>query len=616
MKGFLIISMKYKNYHYLLAQVFPLTLYFIFSLVGWGLLDSSTNIVASISVREGLLPYKDFHWIVTPLTIYTQSYFQKIFYFLSPRTISIIWKGISYSLLSLVSLIYLIKLTKRLNFQNKIPLSFIYLYPLIFMLIGPIHQNYTGYTTDALLLSCLGVLIITWPIDISNKLIRLYSWLGFFCLGLSFCSKQEIGLITIICGFIYLIVKRIVAKSDKIKDNIFLNTFIPAILLLLPTTLLFIFFYSKFSLNYLIQSIFIIPSQIKRSIFGVITSLISFGVGLDVKLFIAIIILFIVILIILYQKDTNNFNNMVDFFTFKKRKIFIMFFKYLFIIGCFFISLFFLFNKNFQFKAFFYRPIGLRFEVFFLLCRISFFLFLFTILALFIFSIIKLKSKLNKNWILHYIMPIFLLFLILDSATLAGTSIPRINRIILPLFLITFIILLSYHSRYFKNFNFSWRRINLTIIFLIFIFLSARSTGIFSSVLSDPLHSPVSWSSELNCFIDKEIYKNMKEIKSIVDKDDKADIYVYQTDPVFYLFINKKPISYSYVHFRDWYPFYLDNEEIKSIESLKVKFVITQSSHKREDSFLFRKDDPIRDYIEENYKIVMKGDYFYLWEKI
>lgn len=614
MKGFLNLNMKYKNYHYLLAQIFPLTLYFIFSLVGWGLIDSGFIILTSISIREGLLPYKDFFCMVTPLTFYIQAYLQKIFYFLSPITISIIWKGVSYSLLSLISLVYLIKLTEKLNFQIRVPLSFIYLYPLILMLVGPIHETHVGYTTDVLLFACLGVLLITWPIDILNKLIRLYSWLGYLFLGISFCFKQEIGIVAMLCGFIYLIVKRIVIKLNKMKENIFLDTLIPAILLLLPTVLFLIFFYLNSSLMQFIKSIFIIPSSIKSSILKVISYLISFGIGLNLMMLVASITFFILVIIILYLKDTNNFNDMANFFTFQKRRVFTKFLRYILSIGCFVIFFFFILNENHTFNYYFSKPTGIIFPVFYALYRIFFFFFIFALLALFIFLIVKLKLKIDKNWIIYYIMPIFLFFLIFNSSTLAGTSPIRMNRIVLPLFLIAFMLLLAYLSKYFENINLSWKTINRSIIILTFLFLSARTTGTFSAVLADPLHRPISYSSELNCFIDKEVYKNMKELKEIVGKNNEADIYAYQTDNIFYIFLDKKSVTYSSAHCSDTYPHYLDDEEIKSIKSLKVKFIITQSNHKREDSFLFRKDDPIRDYIEEHYKIVIKGKYFYLWE--
>ena len=46
----------------------------------------------------------------------------------------------------------------------------------------------------------------------------------------------------------------------------------------------------------------------------------------------------------------------------------------------------------------------------------------------------------------------------------------------------------------------------------------------------------------------------------------------------------------------------------------KVKFIITHVSHKRIDTFMFRIYDPIRDYIEENFRITYHGKYFFLWE--
>ena len=126
--------MKYK--HYVLAHLPPLALYLLFSFMGWGLMDLGSILASSASVKEGLLPYVDFHFIAMPLTLYAQAGFQQIFGFLSPMTISMLWRGLSYLFLSFVSMVYLTNMLKKFNVKDKIPLAIVYLYPLLFMLLG------------------------------------------------------------------------------------------------------------------------------------------------------------------------------------------------------------------------------------------------------------------------------------------------------------------------------------------------------------------------------------------------------------------------------------------------------------------------------------------------
>ena len=601
--------------HYFLAHLIPLFLYMTFFFIGWELLDFSSILVSSISVKDGLLPYKDFHFIVAPLTLYTQAGLQKIFNFLSPIVISRLWKGLIYLFLSFISLIYLANFLKKLGIRDQLSLKFIYIYPIIFMLVITIHEIGAGYTTDALLFSSLGILLLTWPHAAFKKTIKAYAldWLGFLFLGLSFGYKQEIGIMAVFCGLLYLIIRTAAFNVSKINLSLILDIFIPSFLLLLAPLAMFIYFYSHASLNAMINSIFVIPWTVKATPWRVFSSLLTFGTGFDETL-IASYIFFILVLLLLYMADNGSIHRMLNFYSSGNTKKFFKFFKIMIILGVMAAISFLLMTKNFQSNAFFYQYINIVLERFFKLYRLFYLLALFATLALFIFSIIKLKGRLNLKWLLNYIVPISLLILIFDSAAAAGTSVIRLNRIITPLFLCISMISLVYIKGPFKIFNLTWRKIYIFILAIILIFLSARLTGVFSGVLSDPIHNKLSYSKELNYFIDKDIYANLEDIKEIVDRDKKSNIFVYQTDDIFYIFLDKKPVSFSYAHYIDWFPPFLENKEINRLKSSNITFIITQLPPTKEAGILFRNNDPIRDFIEDNYAVILKGKYFYLWK--
>jgi hypothetical protein len=113
--------------------------------------------------------------------------------------------------------------------------------------------------------------------------------------------------------------------------------------------------------------------------------------------------------------------------------------------------------------------------------------------------------------------------------------------------------------------------------------------------------------------MDREYYESLKELKKRVYSNNSYDTFIYQAERVLE-FLGKKSPTRSVAHEPHFTPITMYDEEIRLLKKNKVKFIITHVSHKRIDTFMFRIYDPIRDYIEENFRITYHGKYFFLWE--
>jgi len=94
-------------------------------------------------------------------------------------------------------------------------------------------------------------------------------------------------------------------------------------------------------------------------------------------------------------------------------------------------------------------------------------------------------------------------------------------------------------------------------------------------------------------------------------------LFVYQADPIFYYFLDKSPPSIAVIHDAHqgvrnsgW-----DERELDRLRSSHVSTILTYSTHQREDTFLFRKKDPIRDWIEVEFQPVFSGKFIIVWRR-
>ena len=88
---------------------------------------------------------------------------------------------------------------------------------------------------------------------------------------------------------------------------------------------------------------------------------------------------------------------------------------------------------------------------------------------------------------------------------------------------------------------------------------------------------------------------------------------------MFYDYLDKLPPSISIYHdahigvrqIPGW-----DQRELDKLQSGHVSTVLTLATHERKDSFLFRAEDPIRDWIEAEFTPVFSGSFIVIWKRV
>ncbi|MEI7983872.1 MAG: hypothetical protein WCI71_19655, partial [Bacteroidota bacterium] len=174
----------YKYFYF--AQLLPLILYLGYSLFGYAIFDHGAILTASTEIAGGLAPYRDFHWVTTPLTLYTQAFLQHFFRMVPPIVLSVLWKGLTFLILSFTFLVFLSKMNLVAGTGKPLPVTLIYLFSLTFFLAGPINETHAGYTPDAILFTTMGILFILWPKPGTDDFCRnkAIHFTGYFLLGL------------------------------------------------------------------------------------------------------------------------------------------------------------------------------------------------------------------------------------------------------------------------------------------------------------------------------------------------------------------------------------------------------------------------------------------------
>lgn len=581
--------------------------------------------MGSINVHNGFLPYKDFHWVITPFTLYTQAFLQHLFWFVSPLIISAVWKGMIFSVLSFTSLVFISKINFEIGTMKQFPVPLLYLFPLAFFLVGPINETYVGYTSDAIFFASIGVILILWPTCGKTDFIknRTVHFIGYFLLGLSFCYKQEIGIVSIIGGVFFILTKYCIISKRGQEGDIFHLLFIPLTLVFLPTCGLFFYFYSIGQLDLFINSIFIIPAEIKSNSIQALASLLTFGVGVDIVKIIILLYISLMTIVIIYLINSKNqtnvtVNQILNNIHPKLSKTIFLFLSFILIM----ISSIQLIPENSMLYHAFSKAPHSRVDKLILyvtsgLYGSIYFISIYTILSLFVFSFLKLlkSQKMLSAAFLRYIFGVILLLIVFDGAAIAGIDVIRGARIITPFLILTTMVFVAYAGSSFNYLNISYKNLywGLFALIIFFFFVRIGNSG-FSAVISDPFHNQIKYSPRLKCFVDKRVLHSMETMKMLIEKQAKSSVFIYQNESLLYYYFEKKPPTYSIVHYSDFYPHSLDSIEIKNL--IDVRFIITLTNHKIEDSFLFRKDDPIRDYLEKNFRIIYLDAYYSLWEKI
>ncbi|MCK9424276.1 MAG: hypothetical protein M0Q38_16945 [Bacteroidales bacterium] len=609
--------------HFYFAQVIPLICYLVFSLFGYAIFDHGAILTASINVAHGLAPYRDFHWVTTPFTLYTQAILQHLFWVIPPIILSVCWKGIIFVILSFTFLVFISKINLEIGTKKPLPTPLIYLLSLTFFLVGPINETHAGYTPDAIFFATMGILLMLWPKPGTSDFIRNepIHFIGYFLLGLGFCYKQEIGLISLTGGIFFILTKYFIIFKQPERGNLWNLMIIPIFLTLLPAFLLYSYLSLTGQFRDFFYSVFIIPSQIKQTGFRTLISLLTFGMGSELKKLVLSICVGLFTFIVAWQINSGKAfpATVLKKYIFEGKSGKILFWMFLITV---ILSGFSQLVAENSWIGIVFPP---RTESNLTRMVNSFTGRLFTdtglilissSLSLFIFSWFNLDGREKVSIpFLRYFLGVILLFMLFDGAALAGLTASRFSRIIIPLLYASTMIGLVYTGNFLNHKKIAFKNIYWGLLTIIIFFICTRfGSSMFSPVMSDPLHRQISYCGRLKCYIDKEVLHSMESMKRIINKDTNARVFIYQSESMLYYYFEKRPSTFSIIHYIDFYPRSFDPVEIKKLAL--VRYVVTQSNIDKENSFLYREDDPIRKYVENNYLIIYSDNYYTLWEKL
>lgn len=183
--------------HIILIFVLCLGLLF-FHTRGLYFLDDGYILSAAKRVYDGQIPYRDFHFVYTPLTIYVDTLAFKLF------GLSILATRIMDILISIATVYILLKITQILTKKKYLHYSAI----LLFLAWGPTHTNFIFPTQLAMTTALFTCLLFLQGMQKKNTRYFFFASLTTF---LIFLSKQNFGfafLLVAVCFFLFLPSKR------------------------------------------------------------------------------------------------------------------------------------------------------------------------------------------------------------------------------------------------------------------------------------------------------------------------------------------------------------------------------------------------------------------------
>jgi hypothetical protein len=609
----------------LIAFALAAILYLFSSLLGYGVYDEGAILGASEAVARGQVPYLDFYWIVSPLTLYVQAALQHLLPFLSPVVISSLWKGLSFSGLGIVFVRYL-QARSMVDGNAPLPSWLAVSIPSLMMLAGPIHETHLGYTPDAILVGSLAVLLLTWP-ESSAPPWGPMSWrglLGSFLAGTSVGFKQEIG-VYVFCFSIGLILLRalwtrsVAAGARDARRTTLREVATPILLLCLAPGCLLAYFWSLGATGAMLDSLVRIPLRIKENAQSLVWGFLT--IGSPARWFLVALVLYAAFLLVDHFAVAQGSPRPVRSHRFGSVVVWLAVAAV--VAGTAGLTYVMLASPNPILTMHFVAPVdpgsvgrGIVYTVYALLYRLTVYATLAALLHDLVRTVRSTRSLLSAEWLGHAV-PVLGLVGLLSAAGLAGGGIGhpiRGPRIVVPLFFAALLALARVAPPTHGRFAPSTAQVKMLAACFAIFFLAARVGGVFSVVLVDALHRPIVFVQEFATFVDREHRDELRKIRDLVGTGKDKEVFVYLAEPMLYVYLHRTPPTRSIVHFSDWYSPALDAGEIESLER-GVNLVITHASYTREDGFDRRKDDPIRDYIERNFDVVLRSRAYQVWKR-
>jgi len=604
----------------LAAGAIALLPYGLFSLLGYGVYDHGAILLSSRAVAAGEVPYSDFHWIVTPLTLYLQAGLQRALPFLAPMLVSAWWKGLSFVFLAGVFVRYL-EAWSRGGGRLRVPRRAALAIPTVLMCAGPIHETHLGYTPDAIVCGCLAVLCLTWPGRSGDgpELASRMSLLGAFLAGATIAFKQEIG--AWVAGFaaLLLLVRAagvVVEGGGAAAGRCGLRLAGNLLCLLLVPACVVAGMAAAGALGPMLQSIVEVPLSIKASTRSLLVNFATFSSPAAWFLLAALVVAGL-----LAGASRSSSGTAAALLRRRDGIAAPALATAALALATAFLAWVMLTTPNAVVERHFSLPAApgaLDRDLVYVVYAAGFRTAVFALLGVLLHdaavALRRRETPGGGRWGL--VAPMTGLLGLLSSAGLAGYGIGhpvRGPRIVVPLLLAGMLVL-------FRN-EVPWRRaverwrvpLRAAAVCFLAFFLAGRIGGVFSVVLADPLHRPIAFVRQLGTFVDREHAEELRAIRDFLGAR-PGNLFVYLADPMVYVYLDREPPTRTPVHFSDWYPSALDGAEIERLEA-GVSTVVTHATYERKAGFATRAEDPIRDYIEANFEVALPGRGLIVWTR-
>ena len=240
-------------------------------------MDEIWNFSNAKNIIDGLIPYRDFSIIVTPLSQYLNSIFLR----LNPTLITF---RIIYFLYYIVIVILLDKILDKLNIKKYLKYLFILFFTMMLVSICFLDYNFIQFII-VILLIYLHLKNNEYRNNIINIIIPFLS-------GLAILNKQSTGMVICIINILLLSLNKYYFKNN-IKKNIF---FKQIYLTILPI-LLFILYLLVFNITYDFYDFAIVG----------LTTFSNNYIDLSLLIYFSLLIIFITFLLFIYKRDNNYF---------------------------------------------------------------------------------------------------------------------------------------------------------------------------------------------------------------------------------------------------------------------------------------------------------------------
>lgn len=633
--------------------------YVPFGLIGFALLDEEVTLfVPAAMIRDGLLPFRDYPAPVWQLNVFTHVWLCRILPMVHPHWISFIWNFAAYFGVALLAIHFTRKLARFVG-GNPITISRAMWFMGLFFLMGPVYDAYHKYVTEALRYGVAGVLLLSMScLDAgdSKKKQRLFVFVGALCLGLAGAALQHIGLASIAMG-VGLLLARWFLKGENFAGEVL----IPCVILILPLSIEILFFASKGALGEFVYWTLTVPSRIRgASIIFQLKRLVGFGIS-DLYAYIPLLVFFafecgvraaslgthrlcawmdrnvwkiawgvtavwflllavsgtvrqptqlVYIWALAWARskkgdflwDISTLANLASGFAIPALGVMIVY-----VLTSYTPAWLVTLHSDYTERAFGF-PL---YQFIFVGLEIAIATVLYAVFA----ATGYLWAKKGARFALQVSMSLIGLLSLYSVGLLSGLSMDRRFETAIPLSITCFVLLGLGGTGILPVTNLRRPQLRAALAMLIILIgsiLLRKESGV-----ADVIHRQISYAPAFKVFVDSEYKTELDRVRSYIDQPQRS-LFVYGADAAFYSWYGKLPPSIALYHDAHsgtrvtpgW-----DEREVERLESGHVTTVMTLTNYRREDSFLSRKVDPIRDWIEAHFQPVYTGHFVVVWRR-